>query len=64
MEYTIVEGFEAAQVVENVKKHFEEGWELYGDLAIAGANGEEEGRGRHVYAQAMIRRRKEGWETA
>ena len=64
MEYTIVEGFEAAEVVALVNKHLKEGWELHGSLVVATEARTEEGRANSLYAQAMTKKAPEQWAGA
>ncbi len=64
MEYTIVEGFEAAEVVALVNKHLKEGWELHGSLVVATEARTEEGRAGSLYAQAMTKKAPEQWAGA
>ena len=63
MEYAVVEGYAAGEMVEHVNKLLNEGWELHGHLAVAGVVNAD-GTARYLYAQAMIKRRKEEWTTA
>ena len=65
MEYTIVEGFEAEEVIATVNKLLSEGWELHGSLAISsGVVNSEEGRVNNMYAQAMTKKTPEQWSAA
>jgi hypothetical protein len=64
MEYTIVEGFEAEEVIATVNKLLSEGWELHGSLAISGVVNSEEGRVNNLYAQAMTKKTPEQWSAA
>jgi hypothetical protein len=65
MEYTIVEGFEAAEVIALVNKHLKEGWELHGALIVATTARTEEGRSNNcLYAQAMTKKAPEQWADA
>jgi hypothetical protein len=63
MEYTIIEGFVAAEVIAAVNAHLKEGWELHGSLAVSSQAGTEEGH-VHLYAQAMTKKAAEEWSTA
>ncbi|HEX8494002.1 MAG TPA: DUF1737 domain-containing protein [Pyrinomonadaceae bacterium] len=64
MEYTIVEGAAAEEVIATVNKLLSEGWELHGSLAISGVANSEEGRVNNLYAQAMTKKTPEQWSAA
>ncbi len=64
MEYTIVDGFAAEEVVAAVNARLKEGWELHGSLAVSASTAAEEGRAQHLYAQAMTKKAPEEWSTA
>jgi hypothetical protein len=51
MEYTIVSGYQVANVVLEVNKHLKDGWKLCGNLVV-GATPDRDG---DLYAQAMTR---------
>jgi hypothetical protein len=62
MEYTIVDGFKAEDVIATVNERLKEGWELHGSLAVGGSvNG---GETNNLYAQAMIKKSPEHWSAA
>lgn len=61
MEYTIVEGFEAEEVIAQVNRHLKEGWELHGSLAISTEARTDDGRANSLYAQAMTKKAPEQW---
>jgi hypothetical protein len=63
MEYTIVDGFVAEEVIAAVNAHLKEGWELHGSLAVSADIKTEEGR-MNLYAQAMTKKSPEEWSTA
>lgn len=48
-EYTILEGYTAAEISKKVSEHAVQGWQLHGNLCMALYGGE------HRYAQAMTR---------
>ena len=63
MEYTIVEGFKAEEVIAAVNELLKAGWELYGNPIITGnAHAKEDSNGL-LYAQAMIKKASEQWST-
>jgi hypothetical protein len=62
MEYTIIDGFAAEEVVAQVNKHLKEGWELHGSLAVIVSGRIEEGD--RLYAQAMTKKTPEHWTTS
>ena len=64
MEYTIVEGLAAEEVIAAVNARLKEGWELHGSLAVSADTNKEEGRPRNLYAQAMTKKSPEEWSTA
>ncbi|MGB7926339.1 MAG: hypothetical protein WCF57_24070 [Pyrinomonadaceae bacterium] len=64
MEYTIVEGFKAEEVIELVNERLKEGWELYGSLTVSGVAGHEDRMTNNLYAQAMIKKSPEYWSAA
>ena len=64
MEYIIVEGFEAAEVVASVNERLRDGWELHGSLAISSVAPKEEGQNLNLYAQAMTKKAPEQWSAA
>ena len=64
MEYTIVEGLEAEEVIAAVNKRLSEGWELHGSLAVSREAKAEEGQTHHLYAQAMTKKTPEQWSAA
>jgi hypothetical protein len=47
MEYTIVEGLAAEEVIAAVNARLKEGWELHGSLAVSADTNTEEGRPRN-----------------
>lgn len=63
MEYTIIEGFKAEEVIELVNERLKEGWELYGSLAVSGAANTEGSVINRLYAQAMIKKSPEHWSA-
>jgi hypothetical protein len=63
MEYTIIDGFVAKEVIAAVNARLKEGWELHGSLAVSANVKTEEGEA-HLYAQAMTKKAPEEWSTA
>ena len=63
MEYTIVEGSEAEEVIASVNKLLSEGWELHGSLAVSREVKSEEGQANNLYAQAMTKKTPEQWSA-
>lgn len=63
MEYTIVDGFKAEDVIATVNERLKEGWELHGSLAVSGVIKGEERETNHLYAQAMIKKAPEHWSA-
>ncbi len=64
MEYTIVTGFEAEEIMTAVNKYLKEGWELHGSLSVSNFGDRTEGSVRHFYAQAMTKKATEQWSAA
>lgn len=63
MEYTIVKGFEAEEVIALVNERLKEGWELHGSLAISLLGKTEDGQASNLYAQAMTKKTPEHWSA-
>jgi hypothetical protein len=62
VEYTIIVHEFASDVAEEVNRHLDEGWELYGELKVSAyfaAFSDGEGRNEGFYSQAMVRRESE-----
>ena len=64
MQYTIVDGFAAEEVIARVNERLKEGWELHGNLAVSSDGRAEEGRAGNLYAQAMTKKAPEEWSAA
>jgi Domain of unknown function (DUF1737) len=64
MEYTIIDGFVAQEVIAAVNARLKEGWELHGSLAVIAQAGTNEGQAANLYAQAMTKKALEEWSTA
>ena len=63
MEYTIIEGFKAEEVIAMVNERLKQGWELYGNPVITVIANAKEDSTRYLYAQAMIKKASEQWST-
>lgn len=64
MAYTIVNGFEAEEVITRVNERLKEGWELHGSLAVTNVTDTEKGQTYYLYAQAMTKKAAEQWSPA
>ena len=64
MEYTIVDGFRAEEVIASINERLKEGWELHGSLAVSSVTNGEARETRNLYAQAMIKKAPEHWSAA
>ncbi len=64
MEYTIVDGYKAEEVIAAVNEHLKEGWELHGSLAVSACLRPEEGSNTYLYAQSMVKKSPEHWSAA
>jgi hypothetical protein len=62
MEYTIVEGLTAEEVIALVNERLKEGWELYGSLAVSRVTDMKDVNS--LYSQAMIKKSPEHWSAA
>ena len=64
MEYTIIDGFKAEEVIASVNERLKEGWELHGSLAVSAGLKTEEGLTNYLYAQSMVKKSPEHWSAA
>ena len=64
MEYTIVDGYKAEEVIASVNERLKEGWELHGSLAVSACIKTEEGLTTYLYAQSMVKKSPEHWSAA
>jgi hypothetical protein len=64
MEYTIVDGFKAEEVIAAVNERLKEGWELHGSLAMSSVINTEAREAQNLYAQAMVKKAPEHWSAA